>query len=338
MMFFFKRIPSRYFTPAMHLTVWALLFGTLALLFHGRPGGEDLPPYFFLITNMYHVGLFYLNAFVLYPRLVNRRNWWIYVITIDLVLTISYYGKIFVLKWFDPQFDTGTNNRIIFFPPVAFLVASFIFRMVADRIESDRNEKTKKAERLSSELKYLRSQVSPHFLFNMMANMVSLARQKSDMLEPSLIRLSELLRYMLYETAGEKFPVTSEITNLRNYIELQQLRFGHDANIQVELQYEEPDLLMEPLLLIPFVENAFKHGLGIVKDPFIFIKLEVKNKQLLFSVRNNFSSANSSRDKNSGIGLSNVKERLKLIYPGKSELTIRKENGIYEVKLKIELS
>ncbi|MCW3119291.1 MAG: hypothetical protein JWM28_3373 [Chitinophagaceae bacterium] len=336
---FFRPIASKYFTPAIHILVWALLFTTLTLLFHDIPNGTGLPGYFFLITNIYHVGLFYLNAFFLYPRLVNRRNWWLYIIAIDILMTLSYYGKIFFLKWQDPLFEVSDENkRIIFFPPFAFFVASFIFRLVANRIEADKNEKAKKAERLSSELKFLRSQVSPHFLFNMMTNMVALARQKSELLEPSLIKLSELLRYMLYDTNGEKFSVTSEIANLKNYIELQQLRFGDEANVKLEIHNEGPDRLIEPLLLIPFAENAFKHGLGLVKDPFIFIKLEVKDKQLQFCVRNNFSSRNSSKDKNSGIGLVNVKERLNLVYPEKSNLLINKENGIFEVKLKLDLS
>jgi hypothetical protein len=334
-----RSIGAKYFTPGIHVLVWLLLFTTLGLLFHNTPSPPGLSGNFFLITNLYHVALFYLNAFYLYPRFANRRYWWIYIVLIDLVLTISYYGKLFFLQAWQPLFEVSDRNqRIIFFPPVVFLVASFIFGLVADRIENDRKEKIKKAAQLTSELKYLRSQVSPHFLFNMMTNMVSLARQKSDLLEPSLIKLSELLRYMLYETNGEKFSVHNEIINLRNYIELQQLRFGQEAVVTLDIQHGDTDSLIEPLLLIPFAENAFKHGLGLVKDPFIHIKLDIKDQQLYYCVRNNFSTGSSSKDKNSGIGLVNVRERLNLVYPQKSSLLIKKENGIYEVKLKLDLS
>jgi len=303
------------------------------------PDVFGLPDNFFLITNIYHAGLFYLNAYYLYPRLVNRKYWVFYIIAIVILLIISYRVKLFFLGLSNPFFELNDHNRrIIFFPPVPFLITSFIFRLVANRIESEKKEKSRKAERLSSELKFLRSQVSPHFLFNMMTNMISLARQKSELLEPSLIKLSEFLRYMLYETGGEKFSLNNEMENLKNYIELQQLRFGYEANVKLEIHNEEPDCMIEPLLLIPFVENAFKHGLGLVKDPFIFIKLEAKEKQLQFSVTNNFDPGHSSKDKNSGIGLVNVKERLNLVYPKKSNLVIKKENGIYEVKLKIDLS
>lgn len=327
---------ASYFVPGIHVFVWAMLLAIPAIIF-SRETAMGLPENFFLLTNIYHIGLFYLNAYVLYPRLLNRRYWWLYILAIAGILAFSYHAKLFLLV-IDPDFQlTRQNMRVIFFPPVPFLIAGFIFRLVNNRIQFEKLEKERRAERLSSELKFLRSQVSPHFLFNMMTNMVALARKKSDLLEPALIKLSDLLRYMLYDSGSEKFPVSKEIELLKNYIDLQQLRFGEDVNVKLEINDACPGCLIEPLLLIPFIENAFKHGIGMVKDPFIFIQLEIKDRQLFFQVTNNYNSHNLSKDKNSGIGMVNVKNRLDLLYNQKYKLHITDREGVYTVQLNLTL-
>src|ERR1700733_977031 len=214
-------IRSNYFVPGIHILLWGLLLFLIpALIFHNQTLIPELPHHFFLFTNIYHVGLFYLNAYFLYPRLVKKKNGWLYILAIAGILLSSYYLKLFLLRWYQPGFLVNSlENRILIFPPVPFLLASFIYRLVADRIQQAQLEKEKNTERIYSELKFLRPQVSPHFLFNMMTNMVSLARQKSDQLEPALIKLSDLLRYMLYEPNQKPFPVEREISYLKSYIE-----------------------------------------------------------------------------------------------------------------------
>jgi LytS/YehU family sensor histidine kinase len=219
-----------------------------------------------------------------------------------------------------------------------FVFTAILFRIVYDRIRFERLEKEARAEHLSFQLKFLRSQVSPHFLFNMMSNMVSLARQKSDILEPSLIRLSELLRYMLYESQEEKISVTKEIGHLENYIELQKLRFEEDVKVELTVHDKCPDCLIEPMLLIPFIENAFKHGIGLLADAYIKVSIEASENKLQFHCVNNYNRDNLSKDKNSGIGLVNVKNRLQLLYPGKYMLTINDKEGIFSVHLNLNLS
>ena len=130
-------------------------------------------------------------------------------------------------------------------------------------------EKERKAERLAAELKFLRQQMNPHFLFNMMTNMVSLARQGSPLLEASLIKLADMLQYSLYESGEGKIPLSKEVRLIENYIDLQQLRFGEDVDIRLAIQDPNFEGLIEPMLLVPFVENAFKHGIGLVKEPFM---------------------------------------------------------------------
>jgi LytS/YehU family sensor histidine kinase len=205
-------------------------------------------------------------------------------------------------------------------------------------MRNEKREKEGRAEQLVSELKFLRSQISPHFLFNMLTNMVALARQKSELLEPSLIQLSDLLRYMLYDSGKDRFLVSQEIVYLRSYVELQQLRFGEGLDLVLDIQDSESDGYIEPMLLMPFVENAFKHGIGMVANPFIQIRLAVVDGQLRFSVSNNYNRSGGSKDENSGIGLSNVKNRLNLLYTNKYNLSIRDDGKVYAMNLNLELS
>src|ERR1700733_15328488 len=273
--------PQKYLAPGIHLLVWASLLIIPLFIFHNFPVNTGLPDYYFLVTNIYQIGLFYLNAYFLYPKLFNRRRWWLYLLAIGGILTFSYYAKLAVIKWVFPAFIlTPFNNRILFFPPVPFLLASFIYRYISDRARAEKMEKERRSEQLVSELRFLRSQVSPHFLFNMMTNMVALARQKSELLEPSLLKLSDLLRYMLYDANRDRFLLSQEISYLKSYIELQQLRFGEGLELEFVIEKYEPDCYIEPMLLLPFVENAFKHGIGMISHPFIKISLGMRNNKL----------------------------------------------------------
>jgi LytS/YehU family sensor histidine kinase len=334
-----KWFPEKYITPAIHALVWCILIAVPTIIFRGEEEQfTGLSHSYFILSSLFHIGIFYFNAYFLYPQLLTKKRWWAYIPALVVVVIISNFLKLFFLK-LDPGFRlTAINTRIIFFSIVPFILGSIIFRLISDRIRFERLEKEARAERLSAELKYLRSQVSPHFLFNMMANMVALARQKSDILEPSLIRLSELLRYMLYDSDGKQISLGEEIEHLKNYISLQQLRFGEDVKTEVAIENDSPQAKIEPMLLVPFIENAFKHGIGLVKNPFIRIEIIVKNSLLRFTVSNNYSRENRSKDKNSGIGLTNVRNRLNLLYPGKYKLNINDDSGTFTVDLNLDLS
>lgn len=319
------------------MLVWTLLLGIPSVIFHDQ-NFMGLSQAFFLLSSIYHIGIFYFNAYFLYPRLLRRRRWPLYLIALVAVIQLSYRVKIYLLE-LQPDFHLNDNNRkVIFFGLFPFLLASIIFRLVSDRIWFERKEKEARAERLAAELKFLRSQVSPHFLFNMMTNLVSLARQKSDLLEPSLIKLSDLLRYMLYDSAEDKIDMEREIENLEDYVALQQLRFGDEVSVELEIENECRGCRIEPMLLVPFIENAFKHGVGMVNDPYIKITLSVRGRVVAFSVRNRFNSADISKDRSSGIGLVNVRNRLSLLYDRKYELLISGEDSVFSVQLTLDLS
>jgi LytS/YehU family sensor histidine kinase len=210
--------------------------------------------------------------------------------------------------------------------------------MIVDKMRLERQSSARENELLKTELSLLRSQVSPHFMFNVLNNMVSLARKKSDVLEPSLIKLSSLMRYMLYEADEDKVPLQKETEYLQSYIDLQQQRFGKNVTIQVALETDDTCYEIEPMLLIPFVENAFKHGTGMITDAMIDIRLYTRDGMLFFSVRNRFNKDSSEiKDKTSGIGLTNVKRRLNLLYGDNYVLHIDKKDDWFIVSLQLNL-
>jgi two-component system LytT family sensor kinase len=159
------RIP----VTVVHISIWLILILIPSLFFRNVKFDTGLPKGFFVITTVIHIGLFYLNAYLLYPKLLNRRFWPIYIMVLAGIVPALYHLKLSLVRLSNPQFVlTETNKPIILFPPVPFLIASFIFIFIRSRIMLERKEKEKRAEAMASELKFLRSQISPHFLFNVM--------------------------------------------------------------------------------------------------------------------------------------------------------------------------
>jgi len=226
-----------------------------------------------------------------------------------------------------------------FFPFLTMLGLSTTFRLVSDKVRDERLSKEKENEGLKTELSFLRSQTSPHFLFNVMNSMVAMARLKSNQLEPSLIQLGGLLRYMLYNTDESKVKLADEISFLQSYIDLQKLRFGDNIHINFHSSNDESVPVIEPMLLIPFVENAFKHGAGLIMDPEIKVDMNIKNGKLLFSVQNKYDEqTGEKKDDASGIGLVNVSRRLDLLYGENHSLTIDKTDHWFRVLLTLNFT
>jgi sensor histidine kinase YesM len=338
-----SKISRPKFTVAIHVAIWAAVivlpffFFTTPSEHYGRIGPVQCS--FWTLATLLHIGIFYLNALFLYQRLLKPGRWWIYVLSIIALVLIVYNTKIFIVNTWFPALEVHEGVfRFAFFPTVFFVVISTIYRLVVDKIVSERTKSARKAEQLTSELKFLRSQISPHFLFNVLNNLVSMARHKSDQLEPSLIKLSGLMRYMLYESDERKVEITKEIEYLKSYIELQKLRFEEDIKITSDIQYDAHEShTIEPMLLIPFVENAFKHGATLVSEPFIRIALRITGSVLQFDVANKFGNVGNSKDRNSGIGLANVQARLNLLYRGAHQLTVEENNNIFNVHLSLQL-
>ena len=211
------------------------------------------------------------------------------------------------------------------------------YRLISDRMKEDEQVKEQENERLKSELSFLRSQISPHFMFNVLNSVVSLSRRKPEMVEPVVVKLSELMRYMIYETNDSIVPISKELVYLESYIDLQKIRFGDDIQINFAHELGPKSSNIEPMLLIPFVENAFKHGVGFIENPTIEIELKDSAKNLYFRVANKKGTAmNETKDESSGIGLANVKRRLELLYPTNHQLEVKDSGSDFIITLTIQ--
>lgn len=341
---------KKWITILIHALAWILLFSLPYLLRPSYNPNEAKPPepqnsnLLFIINRISDVLLilfFYLNAETLIPRLLYKKKYALY--TGSIIFSFACYALfIGILRKKFISNDLFSWNKHIFFSTFIFLFilsCSIAYKTIRDKIIADNLAKDKENENLKTELSLLRSQVSPHFMFNVLNNMVALARKKSDLLEPSLIKLSSLMRYMLYETDEEKVPVEKETEYLQSYIDLQQQRYGKKVTIHANMFPPDKNYYIEPMLLIPFVENAFKHGTGMIENAFIDIDLKAKNNILYFSVTNKYDAASHEiKDKASGIGLANVKRRLELLHPLQHELHITKEDNLFTVLLKINIT
>lgn len=297
--------------------------------------------YLHLINTILRLLLFYGNAYLFIPRLFYRKKYVQYFLAIAGSLAIMLFLDRLFFNLLIEGFKHKIWNFFVFnlLPFFFIIIVSSAFRVIRDRIIENQNMKERETENLKTELSFLRSQVSPHFMFNVLNNMVALARKKSDELEPSLIKLSSLLRYMLYETDESKVLVEKEVGYLQSYIDLQQQRFGNKVIINTNFGKIENGYTIEPMLLIPFVENAFKHGTGLIPDAQINIDLTVQNHQLNFSVQNRYVNGETFevKDKTSGIGLNNVKRRLNLLYSNNHTLKIDKTDGWFTILLQLNL-
>ena len=249
-----------------HILAWLVLF-SLPTLFHREPDQQHVnwkacseSGSWFLMPAVFC--FFILIPWCLIPRFLNRKKIGIYILFIILLFAVF----ITAINIFPKAGESPGFHREYFFAifPYLFIWAmSTVYWFVTDKIRTEQLMKERENENLKTELSFLRSQVSPHFLFNVLNNMVAMARLKSDQLEPSLIRLSGLMRYMLYESDEASVTLLRETEYVNSYIELQKIRYAKSLCIHVDMDPGDNQLI-EPMLLIPFIENAFKHGTGSI--------------------------------------------------------------------------
>lgn len=333
----------------IHLLFWAFItfIPILSGPFANSPHRLLFSPWRFVLINILLAVQFYLNAFFLIPVILNKHK------KIGLYFVLLFFSSVSIylliiyarpqIPFPRPKMAYGAPPHPPFFvgfnllPLIAITAAGFAYRYLADQFKVINNQREIVNAALVSELAFLRSQISPHFIFNVINSVVALSRLNPTLVEPTLIELSQLLRYMLYITDEEKVTLIRKADYLRSYIELQKLRFQDIVKVNLNFDIAQPEKTIEPMLLIPFVENAFKHGTGDVADPVIDIFLKSDNKILAFGVQNTFSPYELNKDEDHGIGLTNVKRRLELLYPGKHSLVIDQRDNIYKVNLQIQL-
>jgi len=338
-----KRVkPAVIFEVLIHILFWVFI---TILPFMSRPytgmPHRFFSPWHFVLVNVLLAIQFYTNAFFLIP-LVLKKNIGLY-----FLLLAALFGILdFIIIYTRPPDPPFFMHKDHFGPPpfgfnllplAAITAASFAYRYLAEQFKAinSKNDITNAA--LISELGFLRSQISPHFIFNVINSVVALSRLNPVSVEPTLIQFSKLMRYMLYINDKDQITLQQKDDYLRSYIDLQQLRFGNSVKVNFHFQINSPQKTIEPMLLIPFVENAFKHGVGDVANPYIDINLFTDDSTLIFTIENAYNPGDLNKDESHGIGLNNVKRRLQLLYPKTHSLLIDDSNNIYKVNLQINL-
>jgi len=292
-----------------------------------------------LPLGFFSMPFFYFNSEFLIQKFLPKGQVTSYILSL-LLLFVGFLVTYYLLKDFliDKYTIRIYDSRTLF--PVLFIISmSTLYGFIIFMISQSKQNQEEQAERLKSELSFLRSQISPHFIFNVLNSIVYLIRTKSKNAENVTLELSNLIRYMLYETENKQVLLEKEIEYLENYVKLQNVRFGEDVKIILVMKGEPGSKMIEPMLLIPFVENAFKHGVGFLMNPKIDILIDFKDdNKFEFSVKNLVGVAKKDqKDPNSGIGIRNVKRRIELLYPNAHKLLMNNSDGIFEVILELDL-
>ena len=300
---------------------------------------------------VFDVCLVYFNFYLLIPRLLQQKKYVLYgcsllaaILAITLLdISIRKIYAHFGSKIFSIESSYTFYNVAVQVVREIYLVGFTTgIKLAKDWIQNQQrlayiSETMKEREKqyLEAELNFLKSQIQPHFFFNTLNNLYSLTLKKSDHAPEVVLKLSDLMSYMLYETGAPKIPINKEITCLQNYLDLEKLRFGQRLSISFEIEGQIEDACIPPLVLIFFVENSFKHGVRNIVDKIkIDIQLKVESDFLFFQVKNPVSEKNALLT-NTGIGLKNVKRRLELLYGDNFNLETEKKEKEYIASLKI---
>ena len=317
---------------AIHLYFWISFFFLLFMAY----GGSEMSLFMrashsisVIVVSLFPV----YYHFFLFEKYFYRKRYLTYaVLLIAALLPYAFLAKAFSVLVFG---EKATLFGMLFsFVYIILITTSFkvLKRSINERLLLQEI----KAKQVQTELSLLKAQINPHFLFNTLNNLFGMARRQDKAAADGIARLSHLMRYMIYESNVDRINLKKEIHQIKRLIELQKLRYSKDDKIDINFQTEgdTESVRIPPMLLIPFVENAFKHGISLKTPSFIHIRLKVEESGLQFSVRNSVHPTKSKREiDNAGLGLKNVKRRLELLYPDSHELTYQDSGKTFEIHL-----
>lgn len=346
-----NRLGTKTKGPLNHLLVWMTLFISISLLFSFRMDWSIVLQRAFFLTIAYCL-LAYTNIYWLMPNFLQKKKYRQYFMGALLLLALAY-GYFCLLHQYvvqlpprDFHFPKGTERATLFRPRhyiLSFgdLIIGVLVFITSSAIKSAQIAQKKeketadlKNEKLNTELLFLRSQINPHFLFNSLNNIYTLSLIKSDKTSKMIIMLSDMLRFMLYDCKQNKVTILQEVTYLRNYIALSILKDKGIQNIQTKFLIENEHLMIEPMLLIPFLENSFKHcKIEDLENGWIRLKLTARGNHVNFELANSIPQNEFTKDNEGGIGIENVRRRLGLLYKDAHELTIKSTESMFTVKL-----
>ena len=325
---------------ALHVAGW-MIFGAWIFYFvHANRTlslGKALDITFGLLFQLL---IFYFNWYVLIPRYLARNRILLYIATVlTTLLAIAILQAPFdyyLFKEFNPNMNTLYSYERLLQYVLGGLVTVFIssaLKVTGNYIRNERRNKELETQKLMSELAYLKSQVNPHFLFNTLNNIYSLAYKQHPETPDAIMKLSLLMRYMLYESNDTLVSLEKEVDHINNFIDLQKLRLREQTSIRFNIEGDLHGKQIAPMLLMTLVENAFKHGLVSKNEIGITLNLVVQDDSLLFTTINNTST--HKKREYGGIGLENLRRRLNLLYTNQHQLTFEEKESTFYATLRL---
>ena len=288
----------------------------------------------------------YLNYFYTWPRFLKSHSVLRYLLELSipfaLLITIRVHLQRYLVDEYTHKVEYFYSSFfVVQIVAITLFIVIFVgmLRFAVDWFELEAKRKEVENEKLTAELNFLKAQINPHFLFNTLNNLYYLAYTKSDNTTEVIAKLSQMMRYMIYDSNHSKVPLNKEIEYMQNYISLERLRLNNQIPINFELKGNMENVSIAPLIFITFLENAFKHGVSNNNpNAWVNISIELTGDQCIYQVENSKREESTDPHEKSGIGLQNVQRRLELSYPGKHQLVMEDKHDRYVVRLNLTLN
>ncbi|WP_194777378.1 sensor histidine kinase [Pararhodonellum marinum] len=346
------------FNTIIHVLVWVLM-GMVLFIISPLSWKVELPSEFWVRQGIIFsllIAIFYFNINFLVPKYLFTGKIWTFL----FIVILTSIGLLWGVQRFEIMVNMQKLMHYAFRPEIEYVpkprnIAADIFTLmvfflsygvstsVATVQKWRQDEKTREEldqARISSELSYLKAQINPHFFFNTLNNIYSLTNIDVDKAQKALLKLSRMMRYVLYETENEKTLLKKELDFVKDYIELMKLRLSDKVDVKLDLQEHIPDQVVAPMLLLPFIENCFKHGISSQTASKVYIGISVNQQQLKLQTVNYLfpNNKNTPESQSSGIGLTNTKRRLSILYPGKHQINVDDNNEANEYRVELTLN
>jgi len=331
-----------------HLAFWVLSFFVFLYLFKTGTKPEKIDYVYTILFQLTLVPAVYINIELLLPTLGNRKRILFYLLSfIVLIILFAWINYNFFDNWSAKVFPDyffisyfTLREVILFF--LVYIIITMLLKLSKSWFKVSWLQKElleKEKQKAEVELKALKAQINPHFFFNTLNSIYSMALDKDERLPGTVLQLSDLMRYFIYGSKDNFIPLEKELTVVNDYIALQKIRSGEQLSVQINKDGEVSEQKIAPLLLITFLENAFKHGAkGSSENTFIRLDIKVEKDKLSFVVENNKGIIDEvNTGKYNGLGLENVKRQLELLYPGKHLLNIKDQSDRFSVALQLSL-
>ncbi|TVZ59958.1 histidine kinase [Flavobacteriaceae bacterium MAR_2010_105] len=332
-------------TLVFNLALWICSFVLFLFLFteDGQPKTID-----FVYTGSFLTTIVFpvlINFYVLIPLLLKHERYWFYAFA--FIFNIVLFGQFnilffeYLIDYIFPNyyFISYHSNIALFTIFSVFLVITTLIKLSVDwfYFNSQENQELKfRNQLIQTQLAALRSQINPHFLFNSLNVIYALAIEQKEQTKDAIVQLSDILRYVIYDSNTKLVSLKKEVTLLKNYIEFQQFRHQQNDNITFHCNIEDDNYKIYPMLLLPLVENSFKYGIkGDIKNTFIRMNLEQEKDEFLFNIENNYSENKLETNGQSGLGLENIRKNLEIVYPKTHKFNVAKTKDSFKVTLKL---